>query len=136
MLSSPGQETSGELHIEQYVFENSEKEKVTAEFGKLTVSENPNDTHSRLIKIAFTHFKSTFPNPGSPIVYLAGDPGGQALRQHKATVSLYLWRCGILRCDCSRSARNLALDTEFSLTEQNSTEPVKHFGTRYSRSYI
>ncbi len=35
-----GQQKAGDLRIEPYVFENSKKEKVDAEFGKLTVPEN------------------------------------------------------------------------------------------------
>jgi len=60
----PAQEKAGDLKIESYVFENSKKEKVDAEFGRLFVPENRNDPRSRLIELAFVRFKSTAPNPG------------------------------------------------------------------------
>jgi hypothetical protein len=71
----PAQEKAGDLKIEPYVFENSKKEEVDAEFGRLFVPENRNDPRRRLIELAFVRFKSTAPNPGSPIIYLAGGPG-------------------------------------------------------------
>ena len=74
-----GQQKAGGLKIESYVFENSKKEKVDAELGKLIVPENRNDPKSRLIELAFVRFKSTAPNPGSPIIYLAGGPGGSGI---------------------------------------------------------
>ncbi len=62
-----------------YIFENSKKEKIDAEFGKLTVPENRTNPNSRLIELTFVRFKSTSPNPGSPIIYLAGGPGGSGI---------------------------------------------------------
>lgn len=73
------QQKAGDLKIEPFVFENSQKEKVNAEFGKLIVPENRNNPNSRLIELAFVRFKSTAPNPGSPIIYLAGGPGGSGI---------------------------------------------------------
>jgi len=52
--------------------------KVEAEKGVFEVPENRADPGSRKIKITFVRFKSTSPNPGDPIVYLAGGPGGTA----------------------------------------------------------
>lgn len=80
-----GQQKADDLKIEPYVFENAKKEKVDAEFGKLTVPENRNDPKSRLIEIAFVRFKSTSPNPGSPIIYLAGGPGGSGISTAQGT---------------------------------------------------
>jgi pimeloyl-ACP methyl ester carboxylesterase len=74
-----GQGKAGDLKIEPYVFENSQKEKVDAEFGQLFVPENRNNPRSRLIELAFVRFKSTSTNPGSPIIYLAGGPGGSGI---------------------------------------------------------
>lgn len=72
---------AGDLKIEPFVFENSKKEKIDAEFGRLLVPENRRNSHSsrRLIELAFVRFKSTNPAPGSPIVYLAGGPGGSGI---------------------------------------------------------
>src|SRR5215216_5745021 len=73
------QQKAGTLKIKPYTFENDKKEKVDAEFGTLLVSENRSDSQSNLIELAFVRFKSTAKNPGPPIVYLAGGPGGSAI---------------------------------------------------------
>jgi len=70
---------SGTLKIKPYTFENNKKEKVDAEFGTLFVPENRSDPESNLIELAFVRFKSTAKNPGPPIVYLAGGPGGSGI---------------------------------------------------------
>lgn len=69
----------GDLKIEPYVFENARREKVDAEMGRLLVPENRRNPRSRLIELAFVRFKSTSPNPGPPIVYLAGGPGSSGI---------------------------------------------------------
>src|ERR1044072_4445294 len=74
------QPKSGALKIKPYTFEtNDKKEKVDAEFGTLLVPENRSDPDSDLIELAFVRFKSTAKNPGPPIVYLAGGPGGSGI---------------------------------------------------------
>lgn len=67
------------LAIAPYSFEAMDGTVVAAERGELWVSENRSDPDSRLIKLAFVRFASTSPNPGSPIVYLAGGPGGSGV---------------------------------------------------------
>lgn len=47
--------------------------------GSLTVPENRNDPASRKIVLRYVRFPSTAQNPGSPIVYLAGGPGGSGI---------------------------------------------------------
>jgi pimeloyl-ACP methyl ester carboxylesterase len=69
---------AGGLTIEPYVFEAG-GEKVDAELGRLVVPENRRDPNSSLIDVAFVRFKSTAAKPGSPIVYLAGGPGGSGI---------------------------------------------------------
>jgi pimeloyl-ACP methyl ester carboxylesterase len=64
---------------------NSKKEKIDAELGHLIVTENRNNPRSHLIELAFVRFKSTSPNPGSPIVYLAGGPGGSGISSAKGS---------------------------------------------------
>jgi len=76
---------AGELKIEPYVFESAGKEKVEAELGRLLVPENRRRPDSRLIEIAFVRFKSTSENPGSPIIYLAGGPGGSGIETARGT---------------------------------------------------
>jgi pimeloyl-ACP methyl ester carboxylesterase len=73
------QQKAGTLKIKPYTFENDKKEKVDAEFGTLLVPENRSNTESNLIELAFVRFKSTAKNPGPPIVYLAGGPGGSGI---------------------------------------------------------
>ena len=67
------------LSIEPYEFENRSGEKVMAELGKFSVPENRSKANSRNIELGFVRFKSTNPNPGNPIVYLAGGPGGSGV---------------------------------------------------------
>lgn len=74
---------AGDLKIEPYIFENSKKERVPAEFGRLTVPENRRKAGTRLIEIAFVRFKSTAEKPGPPIIYLAGGPGGSGINSAK-----------------------------------------------------
>ena len=73
------QQKAGTLKLKPYTFENSQKEKVEAEFGTLLVPENRSNPESNLIELAFVRFKSTAKNPGAPIVYLAGGPGGSGI---------------------------------------------------------
>jgi pimeloyl-ACP methyl ester carboxylesterase len=52
---------------------------VAAEAGELLVPENRAEPGSRKIALRFLRFKSTAAKPGSPIVYLAGGPGGSGI---------------------------------------------------------
>ncbi len=76
---------AGDLKIEPYVFESASKEKVDAELGRILVPENRQKADSRLIELAFVRFKSTSKNPGPPIVYLAGGPGGSGISAARGT---------------------------------------------------
>lgn len=78
-VSGFGQQKPSGLKIEPYVFETSDKQKVDAEFGRLTVPENRRAPRSKSIELAFVRFKSTAKNPGAPIIYLAGGPGGSGI---------------------------------------------------------
>ena len=73
------QQKAGTLKLKPYTFENEKKERVDAEFGTLLVPENRSNPESNLIELAFVRFKSTAKNPGPPIVYLAGGPGGSGI---------------------------------------------------------
>ena len=77
--TASAQQKAGALKIKPYTFENSKGEKVQAEFGTLLVPENRKNPDSNLIELAFVRFKSTSQNPGPPIVYLAGGPGGSGI---------------------------------------------------------
>jgi pimeloyl-ACP methyl ester carboxylesterase len=73
------QQKAGDLKLTPRVFESASGQKVDVEFGELTVPENRQKADSRLIQLAFVRFKSTSKNPASPIVYLAGGPGGSGM---------------------------------------------------------
>lgn len=65
--------------VEPYTFEAIDGTRVPAERGRFFVPENRSDPDSRNIKLEFVRFPSTNPNPGSPIVYLAGGPGSSGI---------------------------------------------------------
>lgn len=73
------QPKTASLKLKPYTFESSKGEKTPAEFGTLLVPEKRTDPQSNLIELAFVRFKSTAANPGPPIVYLAGGPGGSGI---------------------------------------------------------
>jgi pimeloyl-ACP methyl ester carboxylesterase len=79
LLAFPVMAQRGALKLKPYTFENSKGEKVESEFGTLFVPENRSKPDSNLIELAFVRFKSTAKNPGPPIVYLAGGPGGSGI---------------------------------------------------------
>ena len=81
LLASPvfAQQKAGTVKIKPYTFETIRGEKVPAEFGTLLVPEKRGNPDSNLIELAFVRFKSTAENPGPPIVYLAGGPGGSGI---------------------------------------------------------
>ena len=73
---SPTLETP--LDFEPYQFESQSGEVVEAELGTLWVPEN-REVEGRRIKLQFVRFASTAAEPGPPIVYLAGGPGGSGI---------------------------------------------------------
>lgn len=81
LLAAPAvaQRKAGDLTFKPYVFENAKGEKTDAELGVLLVPENRADPRANLIELAFVRFKSTAKNPGPPVVYLAGGPGGSGV---------------------------------------------------------
>ena len=79
VATTSAQQKAGTLKIKPYTFQTIRGEKVPAEFGTLLVPENRKNPDSNLIELAFVRFKSTAKNPGPPIVYLAGGPGGSGI---------------------------------------------------------
>lgn len=61
---------------EAITFEARDGQSVEAFRGALTVRENRANPDSRSITLSYVRFPSTGDKPGSPIVYLAGGPGG------------------------------------------------------------
>ena len=68
--------TACALTLKATEFELQSGEKVAAELGSMEVPENRTEVDSRKITIRFLRFKSRASTPGTPIVYLAGGPGG------------------------------------------------------------
>lgn len=66
----------GQLQLTPYVFVTAAQDTVLAERGTFLVQENRSIVPSNSIQLSFIRFKSTNPNPASPIVYLSGGPGG------------------------------------------------------------
>jgi pimeloyl-ACP methyl ester carboxylesterase len=66
-------------NVEPYVFEATGGQKVDAEKWTIEVPFIRGKAGSPNIKLAFVRFKSTSPNPGTPIIYLAGGPGGSGV---------------------------------------------------------
>lgn len=64
------------ITFEPYEFVAGDGTKVAAERGTFQVSEDRDDPNARMISLSFVRFASTSANPGPPIVYLAGGPGG------------------------------------------------------------
>lgn len=67
------------LKIEPHTLELKDGTALAAERGSFFVPEDRGNATSRLIEIGFTRLPSTNPNPGRPIVYLAGGPGGSGV---------------------------------------------------------
>ncbi|MEK7264497.1 MAG: alpha/beta hydrolase [Pseudomonadota bacterium] len=67
-----------------YEFEAQNGEKVSAFRGVVKVPENRADPASRTIDVHYVRFPSTSANHGSPIVYLAGGPGGSGVGAARA----------------------------------------------------
>ncbi len=80
LLSCAGTPARPAYHAKPYTFEPSTGEKVAAELGEIEVPEDRAQPTSRRIKLRFVRFPATTPRPGSPIVYLAGGPGGSGIQ--------------------------------------------------------
>lgn len=67
------------LTVEPYQFLAADGTAVAAEKGALQVPERHAAKQGKRITLRFVRFKSTAANPGAPIVYLAGGPGGSGI---------------------------------------------------------
>ena len=63
----------------QIMFAAQSGEKVEAFEGSFSVPENRSNTKSRMLTLHYVRFPSTAKKPGSPIIYLAGGPGGSGI---------------------------------------------------------
>lgn len=62
------------------IFESASGEQTEAFEGHFTVPENRAVADSRTLTLRYVRFPATGKNPGPPIVYLAGGPGGSGIR--------------------------------------------------------
>ncbi len=74
---------SQNLTIKPYEFISRAGDTIQAELGKFKVLEDRSNKSADSIELAFVRFKSTNPNPGKPIVYLSGGPGGSGISTAK-----------------------------------------------------
>ena len=72
-------EPAPDLRLEPYAFRLADGSELVVERGRFLVPEDRNDPSSRRIELGFVRFRSTSQNPGPPIVYLAGGPGGSGV---------------------------------------------------------
>lgn len=111
---------TGPVDFVPYQFISAAGDTVSAELGHLRVSENRLTPDSRTIELALVRFRSTAEQPGDPIVYLAGGPGGsgiQAARGNRFPAFMALRAAGdVIALDqrgTGRSRPNLACPEKF-----------------------
>lgn len=68
---------------EPFEFKSASGQTTAALRGSLQVPENRNDPRSRQLTLRYVRFPATTANPGAPIVYLSGGPGGSGIETAK-----------------------------------------------------
>jgi len=81
--SSAAQAETGRPGETPIVFEPNAGDRVNAFSGSIQVHENHADPNSRVLTLRYVRFPATGETPGSPIVYLAGGPGGSGIATAK-----------------------------------------------------
>lgn len=79
-LSSPARAQEAQPQAGSFRYTSGDGQEVDAERGFFEVSEDRRIPGSRRIRLGYVRFASTAKNPGTPIVYLAGGPGGSGVR--------------------------------------------------------
>ncbi|MFW6193441.1 MAG: alpha/beta fold hydrolase, partial [Gemmatimonadota bacterium] len=69
----------GQASLEPHLFESNGGDTVSAELGRFRVPLNRARGGTDSLELAFVRFPATTPDPGPPIVYLAGGPGGSGI---------------------------------------------------------
>jgi pimeloyl-ACP methyl ester carboxylesterase len=85
------------LRFEPYTLQTADGSKIACQLGRLLVPERHSGLNGRQIELAFLRINCTGTNPGPPIVYLAGGPGGSGIalaRGPRAPVMLALREVG------------------------------------------
>jgi len=70
--------SANQQKLSPYEYTGYKQQKVDAQIGTFTVPENRNKPNSRMLTLTYVKFPTTSNNPGKPIVYLSGGPGGSA----------------------------------------------------------
>jgi pimeloyl-ACP methyl ester carboxylesterase len=70
---------AADLRFEPHTFRAKDGRTVETELGSLTVPQRHERPEGPSLTLRFVRFKSTNPQPGAPIVYLAGGPGGSGI---------------------------------------------------------
>jgi len=65
--------------FEPFTFRSGSGVELPAELGSFRVPEQRGNPASRMLTLRFVRFRATTPNPGPPIIYLAGGPGGSGI---------------------------------------------------------
>lgn len=79
-VSAQVSDTASEIRWEPTTGQAVDGSTIEGRLGRIRVPENRGLEEGPLIEIAFVVFPSTNPEPGPPIVYLAGGPGGSGVR--------------------------------------------------------
>lgn len=82
ILVSTEMRASDTVQFEPYRYEYQGKQ-IDAELGRFLVPEEYGNPAGRKITLAFLRLKSTSVQPGLPVIYLAGGPGGSAIHLAK-----------------------------------------------------
>lgn len=67
------------LRVEPHVFEAANGQTTPAERGTLEVPLDHDAPQGKTLQLSFVRFRTSSRNPGNPIVYLAGGPGGSGI---------------------------------------------------------
>jgi pimeloyl-ACP methyl ester carboxylesterase len=70
---------AAKVHIEPYAFATNDGRSTPAERGTFEAPLHHGVENGKTIRLSFVRFRSSNPNPGNPIVYLAGGPGGSGI---------------------------------------------------------
>jgi len=73
------------ITLESTTYQPAVGDPVAAEMGTLVVPESRRNPSDKTVSLKFVRFASTSDNPGSPIVYLAGGPGGSGIESARGT---------------------------------------------------
>jgi len=80
LLSRTAQAQDAQPPAGPFRYKSGDGQEVDAERGYFEVPEDRRILGSRRIRIGYVRFASTAKNPGPPIIYLAGGPGGSGVR--------------------------------------------------------